>query len=70
MRKLLSDFLDIISGYFATRKGALVIYGMILIFINWIIAMLSPTSFLGYSNTFMHIGLLVAFLGILLKWIL
>lgn len=70
MRKWLSDLLDIISAYFAPRKGALVIYGMILMVINWFLAVFLPGSFVASTNLLLHLGLILAWLGVLLKWIL
>lgn len=70
MKKWLSDLLDLISNYFAPRKGALVILGIVLIVLNWFIAALMPGTFIGSTNVFLHLGLISAFMGILMKWIL
>ena len=70
MKKWLSDLLDLISNYFAPRKGALVIFGIVLIVLNWFIAALIPGNFLASTNLFLHLGLIFAFVGVLLKWIL
>ncbi len=70
MKKWLSDFLDVISNYFATRKGALVILGILLIALNLILVVFIPASFVARIDLFLHLGLVSAFVGVLLKWIL
>ncbi len=66
----MSKFLDRISEFLAHRKGLLPIVGMMLIGINFLIQFILAGSFLATSNLFLHAGLLIAVLGLMLYWAL
>jgi len=67
--KWLSELVDKSSEFFAHRKGLLPIIGMGLIIVN-LLLQIFPDLWLTQSNLFLHIGLLVAILGIMLSWAL
>jgi hypothetical protein len=66
----MSKFLDRISDYLAHRKGLLPIIGIALIVVNLVIQFIIPGSFLATTNLSLHIGLIVAILGLMLSWAL
>jgi len=66
----MSKLLDKISDYLAHRKGLLPILGIVLIIVNLVIQFVFPMSPLAFSNIFLHVGLIVAILGLMLSWAL
>ena len=67
---MISRLLDFMSNYLAHRKGLLPFIGIVLIFINLILAIVIPGSFLVTTNLFLHIGLITAIFGLMLAWAL
>jgi membrane-bound ClpP family serine protease len=66
----ISRMVDISSEYLAHRKGLLLLVGLLLIIINLILQFVLPPGWLIESNLFLHLGLVVAILGMLLARIL
>ncbi|MEN9562745.1 MAG: hypothetical protein RIR73_989 [Chloroflexota bacterium] len=67
---MISRLLDFMSNYLAHRKGLMPLIGIALIFINLVLAIFIPGSFLVTTNLFLHIGLVVAIFGLMLAWAL
>lgn len=67
---MISKLLDFLSNYLAHRKGLLPIIGLILLVINLLIQFIVPGSFIASTNLFLHIGLFIAILGLMLAWAL
>lgn len=65
----LNKILDILSNYFAHRKGLLPMLGIAFVFTNFVIQFL-PFGWLADSNIFLHLGVILAILGFLLAWAL
>ena len=61
MIKWLSNFLDRASDYLARRKGLLPLVGIVSIFAD---------GFLVETNLFLHLGLVIALIGLMLSWAL
>lgn len=60
-------FLTTTSNYLAHRKGLLPLVGIGLILLNWLLATILPMDwFIMKTNLFLHLGLVVALLGLLL----
>lgn len=70
MIKWLSKFLDNASEFLAHRKGLLPLVGIGLIIVNFLIVSIFPGGFLVETNLFLHLGLVVALLGLVLAWAL
>ncbi|PKN91348.1 MAG: hypothetical protein CVU44_19735 [Chloroflexi bacterium HGW-Chloroflexi-6] len=71
MTQWLSKLLDRASEYFAHRKGLLPLVGILLVFINLVLAIFLPAgSMLVTSNLFLHLGIIVALFGLMLSWAL
>jgi len=66
----MSKFLDHMSEFLAHRKGLLPIIGIALVLINLIIHFILPGNLLATSNLFLHFGLVIAILGLMLAWAL
>lgn len=66
----LSQFLDRASDYLSRRKGLLPLAGIGLIILNFLIVSIFPGGFLVETNLFLHLGLVVALLGLMLAWAL
>jgi hypothetical protein len=66
----MSKFLDRASEFLAHRKGLLPIIGLVLILINLLLQFIFPSSFIASSNLFLHFGLIVAIIGLMLAWAL
>ncbi len=67
---MISKLLDTLSNYLAHRKGLLPIIGLILLLVNLILQFIIPGSFLATTNLFLHVGLFIAILGLMLAWAL
>jgi hypothetical protein len=61
----LSKFLDRASEFLAHRKGLLPLTGMFLVFMNLVVRLAFP-GWLAESDLFLHLGLILALLGLLL----
>jgi hypothetical protein len=66
----LSRLIDNASNYFAHRKGLLPLIGILLVIINFILPFLIGSNFITASNLFLHLGVIVAILGMILAWAL
>lgn len=67
---MISKLLDFLSNYLAHRKGLLPIIGLVLLVINLLIQFITPGSFIAETNLFLHVGLFIAILGLMLAWAL
>jgi len=65
-----SHLLDGMSEFLAARKGMLPIMGIILIIINGVLQFVPAAASLASTNLLLHIGLVLALVGILLAWAL
>ena len=66
----MSKFLDRASEFLAHRKGLLPIIGILLIALNLILQFILPGNLIASSNLFLHIGLIIALIGLMLAWAL
>ena len=67
MTERILKLLDFASNFFAHRKGLLPLIGVGLIILNWLLATILPGEwFIIKSNLFLHLGLVVALIGLLL----
>ena len=69
MLQKFSILLDRVSEFIAARKGLLPLVGMGLVLLNLLFQVI-PLGWLTTSNLFLHLGIIVALLGILLAWAL
>jgi hypothetical protein len=66
----LSHFVDELSNFFAARKGLLVLLGIIMIVINGILQFFPQLGWIVSSNLLLHLGIIVALIGIMIAWAL
>lgn len=63
-------FLDLASDFLAARKGLLPLAGILLIVINAVLQFFPGAGWLAESNLLLHLGVIVAILGVMLAWAL
>jgi hypothetical protein len=68
MNQTINRLLDVLSDYFAHRKGLLVFVGIGLVVINLVLQFFPGLGWLVSSQLFLSLGVLVSLLGILLAW--
>lgn len=66
MRDYFSRLLDNLSEFLAARKGLIPLIGIILIVLNLIIQFFPGDGILVDSNLFLHAGVILSVLGLLL----
>ncbi|MCI0396984.1 MAG: hypothetical protein L0332_15570 [Chloroflexi bacterium] len=67
MDNFLNRFLDSTSDFLAERPGLLPLLAVVLIFFNFLLQIFPGSGYwLVESNLFLHLGLIVGFLGLLL----
>jgi len=66
----ISEILEWLSNYLATRKGLLPITGFTLVLVNLLIVILFPDSLAARYNISMHFGILIAILGFMIAKLL
>jgi hypothetical protein len=69
MIRKFSIFLDHASEFIAARKGLLPLIGLALVILN-LLLQIFPAGWLTSSNLFLHLGIILALVGILLAWAL
>lgn len=66
----MSRLVDWLSEFLARRKGLLPLAGLVLIVLNLIFQFALPPGWLVSSNLFLHLGLVIAILGLMIAWAL
>jgi uncharacterized membrane protein len=70
MAEKLNLLLDRMSDFLAHRKGLLPFLGLIMVTANAILQFLPVSGWLVQTNLLLHLGIILAILGILLAWAL
>jgi hypothetical protein len=65
-----SRLLDHLSEYLAHRKGLLPFVGLFFVLINFVFQLIPGMGWLATSNLFLHLGVIVAIVGMMLAWAL
>jgi hypothetical protein len=66
----MSRLFDLLSDFLAHRKGLLPFIGILMIIANLLLQFLLPPGWLVSTNLLLHIGLVIAILGLMLAWAL
>ncbi len=66
----MSKLFDRLSEFLAHRKGLLPIIGLVLILINLALQFTLPPGWLVSTNLLLHLGLVIAILGLMIAWAL
>jgi len=69
MSRWMNKTIDRLSEFLAARKGLLPLVGMILIVANLVLQFF-PAGWVRDSNLLLHIGAVIAILGLMLAWAL
>ncbi|OGO27081.1 MAG: hypothetical protein A2W33_03550 [Chloroflexi bacterium RBG_16_52_11] len=70
MKKKFNHLIDQLSEYLAHRKGLLPILGIVFVISNWLIQFIPAAGWLAETNLLLHLGVLLAIVGVLLAWAL
>lgn len=74
MEKFLNQLIDRASEFLAARKGLLPMLGVLLVIINFILQFFPSTAILAHAlfdmGLFLHLGIIIAVIGIMLAWAL
>ncbi|MEW6031170.1 MAG: hypothetical protein ACOYZ8_09190 [Chloroflexota bacterium] len=70
MTAWLSKLIDRASEFFAHRKGLLPLIGLALIVLNFVLQIALYPNWVTVTNLFLHLGLIIAILGLMLAWAL
>ena len=62
----MSKLVDVLSEYLSRRKGLLPLTGIGLVLFNLLLQFIIPGTWLAASQLFLHFGLIIAILGLLL----
>jgi hypothetical protein len=65
--QFLNNLLDKIPEFLVHRKGLLPLIGILLILVNLVLQFF-PVGWVAQSNLLLHIGLVVAILGLMVAW--
>jgi hypothetical protein len=68
MKKKLSLLLNQLSDFLSVRKGLLPLLGVLLIALNYLLQWIPAAGWLAETNLLLHLGAILAILGILLAW--
>jgi hypothetical protein len=68
MKKKLSLLLNQVSDFLSVRKGLLPLLGVLLIALNYLLQWIPAAGWLADTNLLLHLGAILAILGILLAW--
>ena len=65
----LSKIFSKLSTFFSNRKGLLIFVAIFLVILNFILSLVS-NNWVTQSNLFLHLGIVIGFLGLLVAWAL
>jgi hypothetical protein len=66
----MSRMFDWLSEFLAHRKGLMPSIGIVLIGVNLLLQFLLPPGWLVSTNLLLHVGLIIAILGLMIAWAL
>ncbi len=69
MSTWLNKIIDKLSEFLASRKGLLPLLGLILILFNLFLQFF-PAGWIKDSNLFLHLGIILAIIGLMFAWAL
>jgi hypothetical protein len=65
-----NKFLDDLSEFLAHRKGLIPLTGILFVLANLIIQFIPATGWLADSNLLLHLGIILAIIGVMIAWAL
>lgn len=70
MQKWFNEALDRISDFLAHRKGLPLLLALFLVVLNGVLQFIPAAGWLRESDLLLHLGVIVAIIGVLLAWAL
>lgn len=70
MSDWLNNLIDNLSDYLSQRKGLVPMLGILLILINLVLQFIPGVSGLAETDLFLHVGVIVSIIGLMLAWAL
>lgn len=70
MGQQINRLLDFLSENLAHRKGLLPIIGILLIVVNLVLQFFPGLGWISESDIFLHLGIILAVIGIMVAWAL
>jgi hypothetical protein len=70
MKQAFNKLIDNLSEYIAHRKGLLPLLGLLLVVVNAVLQFFPGIGWFVQSNLLLHLGVVLAILGMLLAWAL
>ena len=64
-----SKLLSKLSGFLSNRKGFLLLIAVILVFMNFFLGLLF-NNWLTQSALFLHVGIIIGLIGVMIAWAL
>ena len=65
-----NQFLDNLSDFLSKRKGLVPLLGILLVVLNFILRLIPGLGWLGESDLFLHLGVILGILGFMIAWAL
>ena len=70
MKHKISRWMDLLSEGLSKRKGLLPMLGIALVMLNFVLQFVPGAGWVAGSNLFLHVGIVLGLLGMLLAWAL
>jgi len=70
MIDIMNRFIDWLDEFLAHRKGLLLLISILLVIINFIFQLIPGIGWLASSNLFLHLGVIVGLIGVMVAWAL
>lgn len=66
----LNQFLDFLSETLAPRKGLLLIIAIVFVITNYVLQFVPGAGWIVQTNLFLHLGVIVGLIGVMVAWAL
>jgi uncharacterized membrane protein SirB2 len=66
----LNRLLDFLSEALAQRKGLLLVIAILLVAINYLLQFIPGAGWLVETNLFLHLGIVLGLIGVMIAWAL
>jgi pilus assembly protein TadC len=70
MNQKLNKFIDFLSETLATRKGLLLMIAILLVGLNFVLQLFPGAGWLAQSDLFLHLGVVLGLVGVMIAWAL
>jgi hypothetical protein len=70
MGQRINHLLDSLSESLSQRKGLLIILAIFFVLLNFILQLIPGIGWVGQTNLFLHLGVILGFTGVMVAWAL